>query len=90
MKIAKKNGNIVFFDDEKVETSILKACAEVPEEEEISKKRAAYLAEQVFNRLSKELDVISTDDIRKCVFEILKEKGYPKTAEHYMNYKQKE
>ncbi len=86
MKIRKKNGNIVVFDDEKVTHSILKANGD-SDIEEITEKRAAYLSSLIFNRLIKDHDVITTDDIRTCTAGVLREKGFPDTAEKYLTFR---
>lgn len=86
MKITKKNGNVVVYDDEKVINSILKANAGI-QDEKISRKKAAVLADDVFTRVTDQHDVISTQDVRECTAAILREKGYPKTVENYLNYK---
>jgi hypothetical protein len=86
MKITKKNGNVVVYDDEKVINSILKANAGI-QGEEISRKKAAVLADDVFTRVTDQHDVIRTQDVRDCTAAVLREKGYPKTAENYLNYK---
>lgn len=86
MKITKRNGNLVLFDDEKVAGSILKANAGITLEE-LSEKAAAAMAGEVFARLSEGESIISTQDIRACVQELLIEKGYPLTAQAYMEYK---
>lgn len=86
MKITKRNGNVVMYDDQKIITSILKANAEVPEED-ISKKEAAVFVDQIFSKLAAKSSIITTQEIRECTEEILLKKGYPKTAKQYMNYK---
>ena len=86
MKITKKNGNVVLYDDEKVINSILKANAGI-QDEKISRIKAAVLADDVFTRVTDQHDVISTQDVRECTAAVLREKGYPKTAENYLNYK---
>lgn len=86
MKIAKKNGNLTLYDDEKIITSILRANAEVAEEV-LSRNTASYMADDIFERLTEEKEIISTQEIRDSVYAILCEKGYPLTAEHYMEYK---
>jgi ATP cone domain. len=86
MKITKKNGNVVIYDDEKVINSILKANAGMIGEA-LDRKRAAVLADAVFHRLTEKNDVIRTQDVRSCVAELLREKGLPKTAESYLAYK---
>ena len=85
MKITKKNGNVTIYDDEKVVRSILKANAEV-REEQLSEKEAAAIADRVFAKLTAQYEVITTADIRDCVAAVLIEKGLPQTAEHYLNY----
>lgn len=85
MKITKKNGNVTIYDDEKVVRSILKANAEV-REEQLSEKEAAAIADRVFAKLTAQYEVITTADIRDCVGAILVEKGLPLTAQHYLSY----
>lgn len=86
MKITKKNGKVVLFDEEKVVTSILKANAEVPGEA-ITRKKALAIANEVFTRLTEKSEIIRTEDVRACVAELLREKGLTQTAEHYLAYK---
>ena len=86
MKITKKNGNVVLYDDEKVIRSILKANAEAPGEE-ITRKKAAVFADEVFNRITRDHDVIRTKDVRDCVAALLREKGLARTAERYLDFK---
>ena len=85
MKITKRNGFVVLFDDEKIVSSILKATAEVPEEE-LSKQAAAFLAGEVIGRLAEREDIITTQDVREGVEKKLREKGYPLTAKRYMEH----
>ena len=86
MKVTKRNGNVVIYDDEKIIRSILRANADAPGEE-LSERAAAYIAGAVFARLSGEEDLFSTGDVRKCVYEMLRQKGYVQTAEQYMQYR---
>ena len=86
MEITKKNGRVMLFDDEKVVRSILKANAEVPNEA-MMRKHAQGIASEVFRRLSERSEIITTAEIRDCVAKILREKGKPQTAEHYLAYK---
>ena len=88
MKVTKRNGNVVLFDDEKIVKAILKASAEV-REEEVSNNIARSVADEVFTKLTAGGDIISTAEVRDCVYEILIERGYPVTAQHYMDYKGK-
>lgn len=84
MKVTKRNGNVVLYDDDKVATSIVWANGRTPDET-ITIKMAKRMADEVFRRLTAEKDVISTAEIRDCVIAILKERGYPKTAESYQD-----
>jgi len=86
MKITKKNGKIVVYDDEKVIRSILKASVDSMTEE-LSRKKAQVIADEVFQRLTADKDIISTDDVRTCTAAVLRAKGYPKTAQCYEEYK---
>ena len=86
MKITKKNGKVVLFDDEKVVRSILKANAEVPSEA-MMRKTAQRYANEVFDRLTERAEIITTEDVRTCVAEVLREKGKTQTAEHYLGFK---
>ena len=86
MKVTKRNGNVVLYDDEKVIQSILRANADAAGEE-LSEKTAAYIAGAVFARLSAMQEIFSTEDVRRCVWGMLKEKGFPRTAEKYLDYR---
>lgn len=86
MKITKKNGNITMYDDQKVVRSILKAN-DGAGEEKISEKIAAAMADDVFSQLTESSEIITTGEIRECVYRILQERGYPKTAKRYYEYK---
>ena len=86
MKVTKRNGMVVLFDDEKVVKSILKACEDT-EEEKISQKMAEALADEVLDRLTARHEIISTAEVRNCVYALLKERGFPKTAESYKGFK---
>ena len=85
MKVTKKNGNIVLFDDDKVIRSMLRANADT-EEETLSESAAAYIAGEVFARLAKERVLLTTQDVRQCVNAMLIQKGLPETAKMYMQY----
>ena len=86
MKITKRNGSIVLFDDEKVKNSILKANACV-DGETISAKKTGAIANEAFDSLMKDREMVMTAEVRAYVYALLKEKGYPKTAECYWTYK---
>lgn len=88
MKITKKNGNVVLFDDAKVINSILKANAQT-RAESLSRKEAVVIADEVFDRLTEKSEIISTSDVRDSVATLLREKGFVKTAELYLSYKKK-
>lgn len=85
MYISKKNGKVVLYDTGKIVNSILKANADTAEEE-ISDSKASYIADAVFARLTEEKDIITTQDIRDCVYKLLNEMGYPNTARNYMEF----
>ena len=85
MYITKKNGKVVLYDTEKIITSILKANGDT-DEEEISRATASYIANETFDRLTNEKDIITTQDIRECVYDILCAKDLPKTAQLYMDF----
>lgn len=86
MKITKRNGNITVYDDEKLIRSILKANSEVPQED-LSETIAARLADDVMAELTAVSEIITTGEIRTALCALLREKGYPLTAEHYMGYR---
>lgn len=85
MKITKRNGNVVLYDDERLIRSILRANAEVPTEE-LTETMAARIADRAFARLSAKNDIITTEEIRSCIYELLLERGLRETARHYMEY----
>ena len=86
MKITKKNGIIHIYDDAKVARSILHANENVSTET-ISPAMADALAGEVFARVTKKSDIISTADVRDCVYELLRERGFADTAKCYIEYK---
>ncbi len=86
MKVTKNNGKVVLFDEEKVVSSILKANRETSGEK-ISEKKAHVLADEIFTRLTDRVEIITTQDVRACTAEILREKGFPRTEEKYLTYK---
>ena len=86
MKITKKNGNIALYDDEKVKKSILSANTQLAEET-ISSRTAETLSNEVFDRLSRGDAIITTAEVRACVYELLQERGFPLTAARYWEYK---
>lgn len=84
MKITKKSGNIVIYDDEKIVGSIMKANADTGER--LSAAEAAYLSDVVIGRLAKAKDMISTKDIREGVYRALSERGLMLTARKYHEF----
>ena len=85
MKIAKRNGNIVLYDDEKVVKSIMNANEGT--EEPLTVKQAEYLADAVMSKLIKEHSIVTTQMIRDGVYEALNEKDLWITAKRYIEYK---
>ena len=88
MKIAKRNGNLVFYDDEKVVGSIMRANKGTGEE--ITPKQAEFLADAVLGRLIKNHSIVTTEMIRNGVYEALQEKDLWLTAKEYMEFKKEE
>lgn len=88
MKIMKRSGNIVVYDDEKIVGSILRANGET--EENLSPKTASYIADAVLGRLVKEHDYITTKLIREGVSDALREMDLPMTAKRYLEYSKDE
>ena len=85
MYITKKNGRVVLYDTEKIVSSVLKANADAAGEK-LSRTEAAYLANEAFDRLTKEKEIITTQDIRQCVYALLCEMNLPETARQYAEY----
>ena len=88
MKIAKRNGNLVFYDDEKVVNSIMRANEGTGEE--ITPKQAEFLTDAVLGRLIKNHSIVTTQMIRDGVYEALKEKDLWLTAKEYIDFKKEE
>ena len=85
MKITKRNGNIVFYDDEKVVSSIMKANEGTGEP--LTVKQAEFLADAVLGRLIKENPIVTTQMIGDGVYNALNEKDLWLTARRYKEYK---
>ena len=88
MKITKRNGNIVFYDDEKVVNSIMRANKGTGED--LTAKQAEFLADDVLGRLIKNHSIVTTEMIREGVYEALKEKDLWFTAKEYMEFRKEE
>ena len=85
MYISKRNGKVVLYDTDKIVNSILKANSETLEEE-VSTHMASFIADEVFAKLTEEKDIITTQDVKECVYQRLIEMGLPATARNYMEY----
>ena len=85
MYITKKNGRVQVYDDDKVVRSILKANVDAMTED-MNRRKAQVIANEVFEKLTAEKDIISTEDVRLCTAALLRKKGYPKTADCYVAY----
>ena len=85
MKITKRSGRLVVYDDEKLVKSIMKANEETGEE--LTEKAAAYLTDVVIGRLAKEHSIITTQMIRDGVYNALKERDLWLTAKEYIEFK---
>ena len=88
MKISKRSGSMVFYDDEKLVRSIMKANEET--DEELSVKSAEFLADAVLGRLIKNNSFVTTQMIKDGVYEALNERGLWLTAKQYAEYKKEE
>ena len=86
MKITKRSGNLVVYDDDKLVSSILKANSET--DEELSPSAAAYLSDVVIGRLAKEHGIITTALIRDD--RALLERDLPMTAQKYRDFSKTE
>ncbi len=86
MKITKRNGTIHLYDDEKVARSILHANEGVPFET-ITPAMASAFAGEVFARVTDKYEIVTTSDVRDCVYALLNEKGLTGTAKSYIEYK---
>ena len=88
MKIAKRNGNLVFYDDEKVVNSIMNANRETGEA--LTEKQAEFLADAVLGRLIKNNSFVTTQMIRDGVYEALNERELWRTAKRYREFKKED
>lgn len=87
MKISKRSGSVVLYDDEKVVRSIMKANEET--DEELTVKSAEFLADAVLGRLIKNNTFVTTQMIKDGVYEALRERGLWLTAKQYAEYQKK-
>ena len=88
MKIAKRNGNIVFYDDEKVINSIMRANEGTGEA--LTAKAAEYMTDAVLGRLVKNNSIVTTQMIREGIYDALNERDLWITAKRYMEYRKDE
>lgn len=88
MKITKRSGNIVIYDDEKVINSIMKANEGTGEA--LTAKAAEYLTDAVLGRLAKNNPIVTTQMIRDGVYDALIERNLWLTAKQYIEYKKEE
>ena len=66
MKISKRSGSVVLYDDEKVVKSIMKANEET--DEELTVKSAEFLADAVLGRLIKNHTFVPPQMIKDGVY----------------------
>lgn len=85
MKITKRSGTVVLYDDEKVVRSILAANAGTAER--LSKEGAQGVANAVFFRLTQRSQLLSTREVRDEVYALLCERGLTRTAENYRSFR---
>ena len=88
MKIAKRNGNLVFYDDEKVVKSIMNANRETGEP--LTEKQAEFLADAVLGRLIKNNSFVTTQMIRDGIYDALNERDLWLTAKRYREFKKED
>ena len=88
MKISKRNGNMVFYDDEKVVRSIMRANEGT--EEKLTVKQAEFLADAVLGRLIKDNSFVTTQMISDGVYDALREMNLWFTAKQYKEFKKEE
>ena len=88
MKIAKRSGNLVFYDDEKVINSIMKANEGTGET--ITPKAAEYLTDAVLGKLVRNNSIVTTQMIRDGVYEALNERDLWLTAKRYREFKKED
>ena len=87
-RIRKRDGRIVPFQKEKIETAIFKAGQATGE---FGPKEAKRLAEKVVSRLEKkgfDGKIVSVEEVQDVVETILMEKGWFKTARAYIVYRE--
>ena len=49
---------------------------------------AAYgIVDEVFSRLTRKNEIITTAEVKACTYAVLCEKGLPLTAERYVDYR---
>ncbi len=85
VKITKRSGNIVIYDDEKVVNSIMKANKGTGEP--LSVKAAEYLADAVLGRLVKNNTFVTTEMISDAVYDALIERDLWLTAREYKGFR---
>ena len=88
MKITKRSGRIVVYDDEKLVKSIMKANEETGEK--LTVKEAEYLTDVVIGRLAKVYSIITTQMIKEGIYDALMEKDLWLTAKQYKEFKKEE
>ncbi len=88
MKITKRSGRIVVYDDEKLVNSIMRANEETGEK--LTVKEAEYLTDVVIGRLAKVYSIITTQMIKEGIYDALREKDLWLTAKQYMEFKKEE
>ena len=85
MKITKRNGNIVFYDDEKVINSIMRANEGT--DEPLTPRQAEFLADAVLGHLIKDHAIVTTQMISEGVYAALNERELWLTAKRYKEFK---
>ena len=88
MKIAKRSGNFVMYDDEKVVKSILRANEGTGEA--LSARAAEYMADAVLGRLVRSNAIVTTQMISDGIYDALVQRDLWLTARQYKAFKKEE
>ena len=88
MKIAKRSGNFVMYDDEKVVKSILRANEGTGEA--LSARAAEYMADAVLGRLVRSNAIVTTQMISDGIYDALVQRDLWLTARQYKEFKKEE
>lgn len=89
LKIRKRDGRVVDFDQSKIINAILKAIKATHSDNEAIAFKITDLVIEELNRKFSPDDIPGVEDIQDIVIDSLKKKGYKKIAKAYFLYRQK-